>query len=700
MKKIREWISIKTVKSPGMIILLVIVFANIAIIGVSALIISSLTPSSSMENSGFWHSVLNTMIMYLGIGGIDTVIEDIGQADFVLVLSCVVIIIIGLVIFTYALIGYMSELISGFIKDADSNSRKLHISGHIIILNWNTRAAEIINELLLKNKKEKIVVLVENNKQDILNDINERLSDTINDINEEVTEANTDMRFFKRRHYIREHKIKNKLTIIVREGDSCSTKQLNDISIKSAKCVVILSNDNSGYEDIAGNEEKGDAHTIKTLLQVSHMTAEEDSADNQQVVAEVKDNRTLSLVETVIKQKMRKGKCNITPVAANQILGKIFSQFSIMPELNIVYSTLFSNKSASLYVQSSDEFSLSDTEFISDFLNNHLKAIPLTVIHDEDGKYYRYFLSDNEQQIDIIDIVESVHLNRDFKVSLNHNFGISNKHIIILGHNSKSISIMEGFKSFCGEWTKKDDNDDSEALNVTVIDDEANLTKQEYYKQYPFVKKAVAADIFDKELISEVIDEFIGLYINNACVIILSNDMNADKDIDSDALMYLILVQDIINKRIADDSAFDPNSIDLVVEILDPKNYDIVSNYSADNIVISNRYISKMIMQIGEKEYIYNFYDDILNYEVPNENVFIAKEMYIKKAVEFFSEMPGECTAAELIRAVYHASLDNNKSVVLGYFRSDGKMILFGGDQSKINMNLTEKDKLIVFSNH
>ena len=693
MKKIKEWISIKTVKSPGLIVLLGILVANIAIIGVSGLIISSLAPPS-LENSGFWSSVFNTVTMVLGIGGIENVVEDIGEANVIYVLCCLGAVIVGMVVFTGAIIGYMTDFISGFIENADSGTRKLHISDHIVILNWNTRAAEIINELLYKNTKEKIVVLVEDNKDDIINDINERLSDTIEDIDENVTEASEDMSFFKRRRYIRKHRIRNKLTIIVREGDSCSTKQLNDISIDSAKCVIILSNGISNGDDDSDRKDKGDANTIKTLLQVAHLTSDEDSADNQQVVVEVEDDWTLELVETVIEQKMRKGKCKIIPVAANQILGQIFSQFSSMPELNIVYNTLFSNKGVSLYVKSSDEFSLSDTEFISDYLENHLNAIPLTVIHDEDGKYYRYYLSDTEQNIDS---VESAPVKHDLKVSLNPGFEIKNKHIVILGHNSKSIAIMEGFKAFCGEWQKKDG---PEVLDVTVIDDEANLTEQENYRQYPFVKKAVAADIFDKELICGVINEFIESYTNNGCIIILSDDTVSEEDIDSDALTYLVLVQDIINKKIAGDPSFDPKSIDLVVEILDPKNYDIVSNYSADNIVISNRYISKMIMQIGEKEAIYNFYDDILNYEEPDEDVFIAKEMYIKKASEFFDEIPGVCTAAELIRAVYHASPDDNKSIVLGYFRSDGKMILFKGDQSKINVNLSGEDKLILFSNH
>jgi hypothetical protein len=36
----------------------------------------------------------------------------------------------------------------------------------------------------------------------------------------------------------------------------------------------------------------------------------------------------------------------------------------------------------------------------------------------------------------------------------------------------------------------------------------------------------------------------------------------------------------------------------------------------------------------------------------------------------------------------------------LGYTSPGGKMVLFAGDQERIEVELTKKDKLIVFSNH
>lgn len=40
------------------------------------------------------------------------------------------------------------------------------------------------------------------------------------------------------------------------------------------------------------------------------------------------------------------------------------------------------------------------------------------------------------------------------------------------------------------------------------------------------------------------------------------------------------------------------------------------------------------------------------------------------------------------------------KAIVLGYASPGGKMILFSGDQDNIEVKLTSKDKLIIFSNH
>ena len=163
-------------------------------------------------------------------------------------------------------------------------------------------------------------------------------------------------------------------------------------------------------------------------------------------------------------------------------------------------------------------------------------------------------------------------------------------------------------------------------------------------------------------------------------------------------------MQEIINRK-KQEPDYRPGSIDVIVEIIDPKHHDIVNSYSVNNVVISNRYVSKMIAQIGEVDALFNFYSDILSYADDDESA--GKEIYLKKVKDFFAEPPAPCTAAELIRAVFNASTDpslpeaeRDPAFVMGYVRPDGEMIIFEGDQTEIQVELHPDDKLLVFCSH
>ena len=64
---------------------------------------------------------------------------------------------------------------------------------------------------------------------------------------------------------------------------------------------------------------------------------------------------------------------------------------------------------------------------------------------------------------------------------------------------------MHGFDSFCGEW----DCNERKIINLTIIDSERNVKKHNYYREYPFVTKVIPANIYDKELICDHIEEIL-----------------------------------------------------------------------------------------------------------------------------------------------------------------------------------------------
>ena len=702
-RRFREWFSIRLAKNPGQIVLLSILLFNIVFIFLSAFIISRMTLSGT-EGLGFFESAFYTISMILDAGCISYVVEDIGPGNYAIAIVCLMIVLIGMISFTGAVIGYITNYISGFIEDSNAGNHKLIMSGHFVILNWNSRALEIVNDLLYSDTVNKVVVLVGSGKEDVERQIDERLHETVKRENNKVLEKCRDRSYLSRKLYCLKHKFRNDMTIVVREGDVFSSKQLFDISLHQASSVVILGEEINDtfcrYEadEKAAKYDKGNSLTIKTLMQVSDITSASFSEDNQRIIVEITDDWTWNLVQKIIRSKQVDGKCNIVPVRVNQILGELMSQFSLMPELNSIYNELLSNKGASFFTapcRNIDEMS-----YITDSLERNCHVIPLTVQKDN-GRNYSYYMALNEKDHE----KESEDSLSGIPVRLNRNFWLEKKKIIILGHNSKCREIMNGFVSFLSEWGYKDK--DELLLSIVVIDDEKSLEKMNYYREYPFVIKTVAAEIFDKDLICDSINEFLKLNDEDVSVLILSDDLVPDEETDAGMFANLVYVQDIISDKVEADHDFDVGSIDVIAEINDPKHHDVVSSYSVKNVVISNRFISKMITQIGEKDAIFDFYQDILKYDDGLGTGYESKEVYVKKAKDLFVELPPECTADKLIRGVFDASYDpdipaekQNITILLGIVKQDGRIQLFSGDQKKINVKLEEKDKVIVFSNH
>lgn len=721
--KLKEQISILQARKPAGLILSGIILANIVFFIFSACVISFFAPET-MAHKGFWVSLYYTVTMVLDAGCIEYVITDVGEVGVFIIVTCIVIIFLGMVIFTGAMIGFITNWISTFIDKANQGAHSLHISDHTVILNWNSRASEIVNDLLYTGKIEKIVVLVPENKDKVEKEIHDRITDTVSKEKAKLQEICKNMSFFKKELYKYNHRIHaENLKIIVREGDTYFTQELNDICIKQAKSVVILGKDDFNnvckYEMMENLNQAGNSNTIKTLVQVADLTSADDSANDQKIIVEVEDDWTLGLVETIISHKEKHGKCNIVPVSVNRILGQILSQFSIMPELNLVYSELFSNKDAAFYDESMESKLIVDSgkyeseEFYKDYMKLHKRAIPLTSLDTrKTGKHF-FYIADKAE--DINNVAESGTFE---PAAVQPDFQLEKRNVIILGHNSKNSDIMKGFNSFCEEWHIPGQGAGS-ILDITVIDEADSLEKLNYYSEYDYVTNCVTADVYDRELITEIIKDFIDCHVGDVSILILSDDHVKTEDLDAKALSYLIYVQDIIHEKIATNPDFDPESIDVVVELLNPKNSDVVKNYSVDNVVISNRYISKMVTQIGEKESLFDFYTDILTYDADEAETYNSKELYAKKVHRFFEKgkIPEECTATELIRSVYDGSkiaakkstnpaYRDNFSVVIGYVKKgkveneDEKMVIFSGNQDKIKVRLEPEDKLIIFSKH
>ena len=698
---LHEWESFRFSRKPHSMMLMVILFVNVLLVLLAAWVISAFAVPGN-ENTGFFTAVYHTFTMILDAGCIESVITDLSGANLFLIIFCLVVIVVCMITFTGALIGYATNVVSNLIENANANSIKLRISGHVAVLGWNTRASEIINDLLYCRTWQKVVVLSEGNREAILDEINERLADTIERENAALEESVRQMPRLKKFFYMHKHKLRNNVAVVVREGDVFSAVHLNNIQLNKAKSIIILGKDlRSAIREGASSDEeteKGDNRTVKTLIQVVDIASNVLSADNQKVVVEIENEWTGDLVDKIIRAKLNLDKCRVVPFRVHTVMGQLLSQFSLMPELNKVYSSLFSNKGTSFFARSQAR-PASDIDFAETYLNTHRRALPLLFIKDEMTREdFFYYMADSDKDIDIA----SDRAMGTCPVGLNKDYWLPEKHVLILGSNSKISNVMDGYENFCSEWTNEKH---PQIVHVTVVDDEEKLQRENFYSRYKFVENCVPARIIERDKIADIIKDFVYEHPDNSSILILSDDTVPDDDIDAKMMTFLIYAKDVINRARVNKRNVNFN-VDIIAEVMDPRHVDLVRSYDVDNVVISNRYISKMVTQISEDFARYNLYADIMDYDDMETAVYDGIEIYIKKAGEYFSELPPKNTPVDtVIRSVYEASRrfwgsEMDFAMLLGYIDTRGKVTLFGGARDQQTVTLTAEDKLIVFSNH
>jgi tRNA(Ile)-lysidine synthase TilS/MesJ len=70
-----------------------------------------------------------------------------------------------------------------------------------------------------------------------------------------------------------------------------------------------------------------------------------------------------------------------------------------------------------------------------------------------------------------------------------------------------------------------------------------------------------------------------------------------------------------------------------------------------------------MITQIGEKEALFEFYKDILTYDIDTTGGYESKEVYAKKVSAFFDEISEKVGANKI--AIAHNLNDNAETVLM-----------------------------------
>ncbi|OQC16296.1 MAG: hypothetical protein BWX72_00658 [Firmicutes bacterium ADurb.Bin080] len=590
MNSFKRWLSIKKHKNARLILLIGIIVFNLLLWLVSSLIAFLSSPGSyGNAVEALWRTGITWML--------DPGFYDPDGNVVVKVLS-ITVIITSMISFSGGIIAYVANTFSSIVEKSEKGSGKLYIYDHILILNWNSKALELIADYLYDEDVTNVVVLSSCEKLEVEKLVKRKLYDMGKD---------------KAGH----------LNVIVRQGDVFSKSDLSDVCIDKASSIIILSPSDDNREIDAL-----DMSVIKNLMLVVNCESSKDPV----IIVEAKKEETVELVkEKIAKNTNRIDR--IIPIQPDEMMGRLIAQTIIYPEVNSAYQELFSFKGAEFYIAPEGS--------IGDYMKENNYSIPL---FNRNG--VMYILSDSEKNLQV---KRPIPISDYRKVEVGEYQTYREKNIIVFGQNSKLKYIEDSIRLF--------EKDSNSKVNITLVG-------------------ANDADTINKSVKDiKKIDS----------ILILSDDNISKEDYDSDVLLTLLMIQDIAKLHHAD----------IIIELLDPKNYDIAQNYNIRNTIISNKYVSRIMTQLSKSSKLYNLFIELLTYD-DNEGEDATYELYSFDVIDFFKGKNPEPfnSASELINSCYFSS--SGEYTVIGYV-SKGITRIFKGDlDTPEEIAFSLEDKVLV----
>lgn len=593
-KKLKKHLSILQHKKARLFVLIGIVLFNLGLWFVSSLLSYLIQPELY---NGLFDAIMKSGITWmLDPGFYDP--ETLLSIQIIAILT----VIVSMVTFTGGIIAYVSDAVGHFIERSEEGSKPLYLYDHLLILNWNIKALELIADFCFDEEGKDIVVVSPLERKEIEALIENKLYDLPN-------------------------KSARNVQVVVLQGNIVSKQMLDRVCIQTAKTIVIFSDEEQGQ---SSESYHADITAVKTLMLVDHVSTD----PFQTIIVEIKETKTRALIEERFR-KESEAFPRVIPMLSDELMGKLIAQTVFYPELNQVYAELMSSVGA--------EFYSTDDASPIDYLKTHSHSIPL---YRHKGRLY--VVAANASDVKKTRI-EAMALPKTLSFLPTTNQA---KHtIVIFGKNNKIPYIKASIRAF-----EHDGNTTSEIIEIASADIDT-------------IRKAVAG-------LSKV-----------DTILLLSDDTTTSKKIDSDVLITLLLIQDVEILKNAS----------VVIELIDPRHFDIAKSYRVEHTIISNRYVSHMMAQISKNRELYYLYNDMLTYDESDEGV-QTRELYVYSAGRFLKgPFPKHFGSAyEMIADVANSSNDDYQLVGLV---KDGHPSVFSGNLDKSGpIELKQDDKLVVVS--
>lgn len=502
----------------------------------------------------------------------------------------------GLIIFSI-LIAFITTFLERTLYNFRKGRSKILEQGHTLLLGWNDRVIEIIEELIEANESEQyasIVILADRPKDE--------MEDAI--IKNIPSSRNTE--------------------IFVSSGDPGLLNELYRVNAAEAKSAIVLSSCTENADD--DTKEVSDIQVIKIILA---LVSVQDNENKIPIIAELFQRKKRDLLNFFNDDK-------IICVDSWYIMGKLLLQTTLTSGLDRVYNEILSFKGNEFYFYKGQWDQLPFYE-----LSHYLKdGIPIG-IKKEDGSIVLRPTRDSVLRRDdeaiilaeddsTINFTGTKLYSPSTKLQLaDQCFERHPRRMLILGWQDIATAFIEEGNDFLADGSVVDIIYDQPIQEVI---DEVNYLRGKCQN--------LKINLIDKDpLESEVLREQNPYGYDN--VIILSQDItetSPDKN-DSNTLVILMMLHNLASMM-----GITEASTTLIPQILNSDNQDLIVKTEMDDFFSSNKLITMILTQLSEQPQIYQLYDDIFQEE--------GSEIYVKSAKIYFPELPFKGTFLDIMTLV------------------------------------------------
>lgn len=524
----------------------------------------------------------------------------------------------GVVIFS-ALIAFLTTALDQTIAHLKRGHTRVLEKGHTLILGWNSRIVEILEELEEAKESEAdpvVVILSEESKEEMDEYLRGRLPrDT-------------------------------RLRVVTRSGPTAALDSLERVSTQHASSAIVLAK-GTGSATLR-ERSNSDAHAIKTVLALETQTT---GTGPLNIVAEVFLPRNRQVLEEMVGEGGQGAdggaSVNVVAIDVDNILAKIMVQTSRTSGLSVVYSELLSFMGCEIYFFQTDWqgmrfgealFGLGDgvpmgIQRVDGSLE--IRPDPATVLQSDD---HLIVVAEDDSTIELRSVGD---LPTAPAVGLpDRRKAQRQEHLLIVGWSNKASIIIQEFADYVLASSTVDIllADPPEEVRTTI----ARLADTLSSLNIMLVEK--------DPLAAEELEILHPIHYDN--IIVLPQRPGEDvpaEAVDAETLIVLLHLRRIMRGKPRETTP------KIITEVLDSANHQLVHQAGVDDFIISDRMVSMIFAQLSEQPAIRHVYDDLFQED--------GSEIYVKDASLYFPDLPVRCTFSQLIAQAQQ----RDREICIGY---------------------------------